>query len=100
MAGNEETILEMKIGVAKIQAELGETNRRLDRIEKTLDGQNLFLSTFTALQAKVDNNEKRITGLEKSREYALKLVVGAVITAIMGVIVLKPSIALGMALLY
>lgn len=93
MNDQENNYSDLKVDIARIRVASDESNKRLDRIEKSLDAFHQHVVLMATLTAKVERNEARIVDLESSRRWAVKLVIGAVITAGLSLLFFKPGLA-------
>lgn len=82
---------ELKVEVAKIGAQMNETNRRLENIERN---QDRTLEVITANSVKISEHEttledhdRRIGSLEGAVGWVVKGVLGVVIMAVLGLVI-------------
>jgi chromosome segregation ATPase len=93
---------EIKIEVAKIGAQMNETNRRLENIERnqerTIETVNAANLKVTELGGKIEDHDRRIGSIEGSLTWAVRIICGVVILAVVGLVVIKgahlPSFAI------
>lgn len=87
------------VKVAVLQTTVGHLNDTLNRVEQKLD--TMALNYVTNAQMVVSQKQadeihnsmkSRINDLEKSQTWVFRVVVGAVITAVMGVLLVKGDI--------
>ena len=84
---------ELKIEIAKIGTQMNESNRRLEAIERNIDrvveGMAASNLKVTEISADVEDHERRISSIEEYVSWGVKIVLGVVFMAILGLVVIK-----------
>lgn len=82
---------ELKVEVAKIGAQMNETNRRLENIERNQD-RAIQVMTANGIKisehdTKLEDHDRRIGGLEGVLGWTAKIVIGVVLLSVLGLVV-------------
>lgn len=83
---------DVRISVAKIEAQSAEANRRLDKIERVLESITATATAIATMSSKIDNHERRLKGIEDALMWVGRIVIGAVVLAILGLVIVKTGV--------
>jgi molecular chaperone GrpE (heat shock protein) len=82
---------ELKVEIAKIGAQMNETNRRLENIERN---QERAIETVNAANIKVselvntvDDHDRRIGSIESNLTWTVKIICGVVLLGVLGLVI-------------
>ena len=75
---------DLKVSVARIETTVDHMSRSVDRLQTLLD-------TVNSHGTRIEVLETRVKTLEDGKNWVIKIVVGAVLVALVGIVVVKPS---------
>jgi hypothetical protein len=84
---------EITVEIAKIGAQMNETNRRLESIERNqeraMEAVNSAVIKSTEHEGRLDDHDRRLVGIEGALGWVVKIVLGVVCMAVLGLIIVK-----------
>jgi chromosome segregation ATPase len=87
----EDNMQDLRIEVAKIGAQMNETNRRLENIERNqeraIETMNAANLKVTELVGTVEDHDRRIGSIESTLTWTVKVVCGVVILGVLGLVI-------------
>jgi chromosome segregation ATPase len=87
----EDNMQGLKVEVAKIGAQMNETNRRLENIERnqerTIESVNAANVKVTELGGKIEDHDRRIGSIESNLTWTVKIICGVVLLGVLGLVI-------------
>lgn len=87
-------ISELKVAMARIEQSTADMSSQLRDIKHDIKGLEQSNQAIGVLAVRVNTVEDRVASLEDSQKWVVRVMTGAIITAVMGLILIKTGIGI------